>query len=197
MASLEVFWDVASPYTYLAVTQLPAIAERTGAELTLRPFLLGGVFKATGNTMPGAVPAKGAYMMNDLGRWAAEYGVPVKKPGEVPFPINSVAPMRCAIVAGRKGLSQQIAQALTKTYWADGKDVSQPDVLAEVIASVGLDPQEVTTSIQEQSVKDELRMLTEKAVARGAFGAPTMFVGDEMFWGNDRLQHVEAALRGQ
>ena len=197
MAAIEIFWDVASPYTYLAITQLPAIAERTGAELVFRPFLLGGVFKATGNNMPGAVPAKGAHMMNDLTRWAEQYGVTIKKPGEVPFPINSVTPMRVAIVAGRKGLGREAAQALTRAYWGEGRDVSQPEVLTDVVTSLGLDPTEMVKAIQEQSVKDELRTQTGEAVERGAFGAPTMFVEGQMFWGNDRLQHVEAALRAK
>ena len=196
MTKLEVFWDAASPYTFLAVTQIPSLAERTGAEVVYRPFLLGGVFKATGNQMPGAVAAKGAYMMNDLERWAQHYGVAMKKPGEVPFPINTVAPMRVAVAAGRHGKAAEIATAMTKIYWADGRNISEPEVLADVAASIGLDAAAIATEIQDQTVKDELRANTEEAVARGAFGAPTMFVNDQMFWGNDRLDHVEAALRG-
>ncbi len=195
MTKLEVYWDVASPYTYLALTQIPGLVERTGAEVVYRPFLLGGVFKATGNTMPGAVAAKGAYMMEDLKRWATEYGVTMKLPGEVPFPINSVGPMRLAVAAGRRGQGPAIAQALIRAYWVDGKDVSQPDVLSSVAESIGLDPAAMAADLQDQSVKDELRSSTEEAVARGAFGSPTMFVNGTMFWGNDRLPHVEAALR--
>ena len=121
------------------MTQIPAVVERTQAEVVYRPFLLGGVFKATGNTMPGAVPAKGAYMMSDLTRWASYYGVPIKKPGEVPFPINTVGAMRTAIAAGRRGKAAEVAAALTRAYWAEGHDVSQPEALGQVIVSLGLD----------------------------------------------------------
>ncbi len=195
MRTVEVFWDVASPYSYLALTQLPAVAERTGAEVVYRPFLLGGVFKATGNSMPGVVPQKAAFMNADLRRWATQYGVSMKMPGEVPFPINTVAAMRMAVAVGRKGRSAQIASELTRAYWAQGHDVSQPEALAAVASSLGFDPAEIATEIQDPSVKDELRSTTEEAVNRGAFGAPSMFVDGQLYWGNDRLAHVEQALK--
>jgi 2-hydroxychromene-2-carboxylate isomerase len=192
---LEFFWDVGSPYTYLAATQLPLLAQRTGATIRYRPFLLGGVFKSTGNSRPIEVAAKAAHLLSDLGRWRDHYGVPMKLPPEVPFPINTLGPMRAAVAADAKGKGEAFCHAVFRRYWAEGKDVSNADELGSVVASVGLDPREVLEASVSQEVKDHLRKNTEEAVQRGAFGAPAFFVGGELFWGNDRLHFVEAKLK--
>jgi 2-hydroxychromene-2-carboxylate isomerase len=195
MAKLEVFWDVGSPYTYLAVTQLPALAKRTGAEIVLVPFLLGGVFKGAGNTMPAAVPAKATYMMEDLKRWRDLYRVPLKiPPAEVIFPLNTLLPMRAAVAAKRAGKGDVYCNAIFAAYWGDGRDVSLPEVVEEVARSIGIDGAQLLKDAASQEVKDELRKNTEEATARGAFGAPAMFIGDELYWGNDRLDFVERRL---
>lgn len=193
---LEVFWDVTSPYTYLAHTQLRALAERTGAALRYRPMLLGGVFKATGNAMPAATPGKGPYMMRDLARWRDRYGVPFRMPvEEVPFPLVGVLPMRVATVFDVDGRGVEGADALMRGYWAQGRDLSERAQLAATIAEVDDDADGVLARAESPEIKARLREVTDEAVRRGVFGAPTFFVGSDMFWGNDRLGFVEDRLR--
>jgi len=192
---IEFFWDPASPYTYLASTQIEALAARVHAGLEWRPFLLGKVFEATGNRMPAAVPAKGKHLFTDVQRWAQYYGVPVNFPKV--FPLNSLLPLRAGIAAAAHGKAAAFAKAVMKAYWAEGIDVSKPDAVAAVAGSVGLDAAALLAQAQEQAVKDQLRAYTEEAVKRGAFGAPTFFVGEQMFWGNDRLVLLEQFLGGK
>lgn len=194
MKKLEFFWDVGSPYTYLASTQLAGLRARTGVEIQYRPFLLGGVFKAVGNRPPAALAHKAKFMLEDLGRWARQYGVELKLPPEVPFPINTLIPMRTAVAAETLGKGVEFCDAVFARYWREGHDVSRPEQLASVIQGIGLDPAEVASRAQSQPAKDRLRENSDEAIRRGAFGAPTFFVGDAMFFGNDRLGHVEAAL---
>lgn len=194
-ATIEFFWDPASPYTYLASTQIGPLAARAGASLEWKPFLLGKVFEATGNRMPAAIPAKGKHLFCDVQRWAQFYGVPVSFPKV--FPVNSVLALRAGIAAAAHGQAAEFACAVMKAYWADGADISQPAVVGEVAAALGLDGAALLAQAQEQPVKDALRANTEEAVRRGAFGAPTFFVGEQMFWGNDRLVLLEQYLCGK
>ncbi len=191
---LEYFYDFVSPFTYLANGQLPGIVSRTGCELIARPFFLGGVMKATGNAPPVHVPAKGAYMFGDLGRWARRYGVTIQMPAV--FPFSSLKAMRGAIVAEREDRERVYRNACFHAIWAEGIDVSGNDGLGLVAERAGLDPAAFLAAIEQPDVKDALAANTSEAVERGAFGAPTFFVnGAEMFWGNDRLDFVEEALR--
>ncbi len=191
----EFYWDVVSPYTYMAHTQLASLCERTGAEAVYRPFLLGGVMNATGNRPPATVPAKGIYMGSDLARWREHYEVPFLLPvREVPFPIRSVLPMRVALVLGDEGAGRAFADAVMRAYWAEGTDVSEEPGLIDLIGQMGFDAARVLQAASSPAVKQRLKDETDRAVQRGAFGAPTFFVGDEMFWGNDRLHFVEEAL---
>jgi 2-hydroxychromene-2-carboxylate isomerase len=195
---LEFFWDVGSPYTYLASTQLDALRERTAAEVRWRPFLLGGVFKGVGNTMPASVLAKAQYMKADLRRWSARYGVKILvPPDEVIFPINSLTAMRCAVAAERAGFGAGVrfAKAAFSAYWTEGRDLSQPGEVQNAAAAAGIDGATLLAASSEQAVKDELRANTEEAIRRGAFGAPALFIGEELYWGNDRLDFVERRLR--
>jgi 2-hydroxychromene-2-carboxylate isomerase len=193
--NIEFFWDAASPYTYLAATQIEALAARAGAAVTWRPFLLGKVFEATGNRMPAAIPAKGKHLFCDVQRWARHYGVPVAFPKI--FPVNSVLALRAGIAAGAQGKSAAFALAVMRAYWAGGADISQPASVSAAASAAGLDGAALLAQAQEQPVKDQLRANTEEAVRRGAFGAPTFFVGEQMFWGNDRLVLLEEFLRGK
>ena len=193
--SIEFFWDAASPYTYLAATQVGALAARAGVAVNWRPFLLGKVFEATGNRMPASVPAKAKHLFSDVQRWAQHYGVPVAFPKV--FPVNSVLALRAGIAAAGQGKGPEFALALMKAYWADGADISQPQVVGAVAGALGLDAAALLAQTQEQALKDQLRANTEEAVRRGAFGAPTFFVGEQMFWGNDRLVLLEEFLRGK
>ena len=194
---IEFFFDIGSPYSYLAATQVEAIGARTGAEIVWRPFLLGGVFKTIGNRPPAALAPKGSWMLDDLARWADHYGVPFAMSSH--FPINSLLPMRAltAVSSLEPSRVSALALALFEDYWARDVDVSRPEGVADAAARVGLDAPELLEQSVEQAHKDRLREVTEEAIDRGAFGAPTFFVGDAMFWGNDRLHFVEAeATRG-
>ncbi|HUL58036.1 MAG TPA: 2-hydroxychromene-2-carboxylate isomerase [Anaeromyxobacteraceae bacterium] len=188
---LEFFYDFVSPYSYLASTRVAALAERQAANLRWRPFLLGGVFKATGNRAPIEVEAKGRHMWIDLQRWAKRLGVPLVRPD--PFPVASILALRSALEAERQGKLVPFTHAVYRAYWGEGRDISQPDLLAQLAASVGLDGPAVVAAAPQH--KEALARQTQDAVDRGAFGAPTFFVGGEMFVGNDRLELVEDALR--
>jgi len=190
---LEFFFDFGSPTTYLAHTQMPGIAERTGAEVAYRPMLLGGVFKATGNQSPVTLPAKAKWMGSDLQAFARRYGVPFERNRW--FPINTITLMRGAVAMQKQGRLAPYADAIFHAMWVEPQNMNDPQVVSTVLTKAGFDPKELLTAIEDQSVKDELRTNTEEAVSRGVFGAPTFFVGERMFFGQDRLDFVEEELR--
>jgi 2-hydroxychromene-2-carboxylate isomerase len=192
--TVEFFFDFGSPASYLAWTQLPAICRAAGATLVYRPMLLGGVFQATGNASPVTVPAKGKYMLTDLARFAKRYGVPMRFNPH--FPINTLALMRGATGLQMREPAQFDAYvtAMFRAMWVDGQNMGDPVVVAEVLTHAGLDPQAVLALTADPAMKDALKASTEEAVRRGAFGAPTMFVGAHMFFGQDRLDFVREAL---
>ena len=193
--TIEFFWDPASPFTYLASTQIEKIAADCNAALAWKPFVLGKAFEATGNRPPISVPAKGQHLFKDLRRWAMYYGIPLQFPKS--FPVNSIAPERAAIAADRAGKGAEFAKAVMAAHWGEGRDISQPDELKAVAAAVGLDGDAILAATQDSAVKETLKNNTEEAIKRGAFGAPTFFVGEEMFWGNDRLELLRAHLKGK
>jgi len=190
MADLEFFYDFVSPYSYLASTRVEAEARKVGGSVRFRPFLLGGVFKATGNRAPLETPAKFAHMWTDLGRWARRLGVPLERPST--FPVLTILPLRAAFAAEKAGALVPYTHALFRAYWAEGKDISNAKVLEEVAAKAGLDGPALVA--EAPSYKEALVRQTQEAVDRGAFGAPTLFVGSEMFVGNDRLDFAVEAL---
>ena len=191
---VEFFFDVGSPTTYLAWTQLPALCTRAGAALAYRPMLLGGVFQATGNASPAAVPAKGRYMNDDMARFARRYGVPLAMNPH--FPINTLTLMRGAAGAQLRAPERFEAylRGVFKAMWIEGLNLNDPAVAAKALVAAGFDPTEVMAWANDAEVKAALRATTEEAVARGVFGAPTMFVGSEMYFGQDRLDFVREAL---
>jgi 2-hydroxychromene-2-carboxylate isomerase len=193
MARLEYFFDYVSPFSYLADTQIPALIERTGAELVYRPFFLGGAMQAAKNSPPMTVPNKGAYMMADIRRWAKRYGVELNMNPH--FPVNTLHVMRAAVAALDDERFPDFHRAMFRGMWVTGQNLGDTEVLKAAIDDAGLDGAAIVARSKEQDVKDKLRQNTEEAVSRGAFGAPTLFVGEEMFWGNDRLDFVEEALR--
>jgi 2-hydroxychromene-2-carboxylate isomerase len=193
MKKLEFFFDLSSPYSYMASTQMKPLADKTGAEVVWRPMVLGAVFKATGNEMPARIPAKARWMGNDLMRWADHYGVPFRFSSH--FPANAIKAMRLVLVDDAKAAA--VALAGFGAMWADDRNLTDDSVLRSVAEMGGLDPAAAMQAIETPAIKDKLRANTDEAIARGAFGAPTMIVGDELFWGNDRLHFVEAALRGK
>ncbi|HEY8208304.1 MAG TPA: 2-hydroxychromene-2-carboxylate isomerase [Myxococcaceae bacterium] len=191
--TLEFFFDLLSPYSYLASTQVEAVCARAGAALAWRPFLLGAVFKATENASPLNNPHKAAYLLTDLARWAGHYGLP---PFTVPaeFPFRVVDADRLVLVAGEQGKAGAFARAAFRAIWTEGKDLGMPEALVEVLRSVEIDPGTAMDRAGSIDIKEALKKNGEEAVARGAFGAPTFFVGEEMFVGNDRLPFVEREL---
>jgi 2-hydroxychromene-2-carboxylate isomerase len=192
--SVEFYFDFVSPAAYLAWTQLPKICEETGAQLIWRPMLLGGVFQATGNRAPFTVPPKGSYLFVDLARFAKRYDVPLNLNPH--FPMSTLMLMRAAV-----GLQERrdrrfadYCAAMFRAVWIDAQNMGDPAVVSDVLTKSGFDPQEMLALSGEPEVKEGLKAATEAAVQRGVFGAPTFFVGDEMFWGQDRLDFVRDAL---
>jgi 2-hydroxychromene-2-carboxylate isomerase len=192
--TVEFYFDLGSPATYLAYTQLPKICEQTDSQLIYIPILLGGVFKATGNASPAAVPAKGRYMFQDLDRYAKRYGVPLKFNPH--FPINTLMLMRA--VTGMQLRHPERFQAfidcLFHALWVEGRSLDDLATVASVLTQNGFDPNEVLALTADEEVKATLKDNTEKAVQRGVFGAPSMFVDHQLFFGQDRLDFVLEAL---
>lgn len=194
MKQVEFFFDVGSPYSYLAYHQLPKIAQAKGAEIVWRPMLLGGVFQATGNSSPATVPAKGQYSNIDLERWAKHFGVPIRQNPH--FPINTLQLMRGAVGMQLRSDAEfhRYLAAIFSAMFEHPRNLGDLQELAAVLEAAGISPALMLELVQDDRVKQTLRKTTEEAVARGVFGAPTFFVGDAMFWGQDRLHFVEAAL---
>lgn len=195
MKRVELYYDYSCPYAYLASTQIEAICQRTGAELVWRPMLLGGVFNALG-AQPSLGPAKARLNLLDMHRWADHWGVPFVMPAT--HPNRTVLALRATIAAGND--VARAAHALYRAYWAEGRDVSRPEVVREALDGAGLDGAALVARAEDQAIKDDLRARTDEAVSRGVFGAPTLFVTaggkTETFWGQDRLHFVEKALGG-
>ena len=192
--TLEFFFDLGSPATYLAYTQLPALCAETGTQLVYQPMLLGGVFKATGNASPITVPAKGRYMFNDLARYAQRYNVTLRFNPH--FPINTLVLMRAVtgIHIHQPERFQAFIDCLFRALWVEGRHLGDPAVVAAVLTEAGFNPEDVLALANDESVKAALKANTEQAVQRGVFGAPSMFVGDQLFFGQDRLEFVREAL---
>ncbi|RZJ10987.1 MAG: 2-hydroxychromene-2-carboxylate isomerase, partial [Haliea sp.] len=174
--TVEFYFDVGSPAAYIAWTQLPRLCEGAGASIDYKPMLLGGVFQATGNHSPTTVPAKGKYMMDDLGRFAARYGVPFANNPH--FPINTLMLMRVAV-----GLQMRDPQrffpyvdAVYRAIWVDARNMNDPEVVGQVLQAAGLNPMHLVALAGDQAVKDRLKAITQEAVERGVFGAPTFFI---------------------
>lgn len=193
--TVECFFDVGSPAAYLAWTQLPRIAAETGAEVVWRPMLLGGVFKATGNSSPVMLPAKGRWLMADLARWAARYGVPFRVPPG--FPLNTLWLMRVATGLQRERPADfaRYLRTVFEAIFARGLALGESAVLTQVLTDAGFDVAVLEALAADPAVKQALIATTDEAVARGVFGAPSLFVGDELHFGQDRLDFVAAALR--
>ena len=194
---VEFLFDFGSPTAYLAYTQLPEIAKQHGAEIVWTPILLGGVHKASGNQSPVMVPAKGRWMFSDIAKWAKRYGVPFAMNPN--FPVNTIALMRGAVAMQMKMPDQFLAyvDAMFKAMWEKPRNLGDPAEVASVLTEAGLDAEKIFALVGEQGVKDKLKANSDDAVERGVFGAPTFFIGDEMFFGQDRLEFVAEALEAQ
>lgn len=191
--TIECFFDFGSPATYLAWTQLPLLAAKHNAKLIWRPMLLGAVFKATGNQSPAMNPAKGRYMLTDFQRYAKHYGVPMKfNPF---FPINTMTLMRGAVALQDDPRFDEYLYTVFTAIWVEEQDMGQPEVVASVLEKAGFDAPALLAQCSDEAVKEKLKANTEEAVTRGAFGAPTIYIDGEMFFGQDRLPMIEKALQ--
>nr|WP_145544966.1 2-hydroxychromene-2-carboxylate isomerase [Variovorax boronicumulans] len=197
MPDIEFFFDISSPWTYLAFTNVQPMAAELGATIRWRPFMVGGVFNTVNPTVYESrrtpVPAKQAYLGKSLQDWARWTGVQIKFPPTV-FPVNSVKLMRGCLVLDGTGQLPAFAKAGFEAYWRDDLDIAQDAVVREVCQRAGVDADALLAAIGAQPVKDQLRANTEELIARGGFGTPTLFLGDDMFFGNDHLPLVRAAL---
>jgi 2-hydroxychromene-2-carboxylate isomerase len=198
MARLEFFYDCGSPWTYLAFSKIEGIARAHAAELIWRPILVGGVFNAVNDTVYESRakpnPRKAKYHAKDLQDWARLYGLAIGWPSV--FPVNSVKAMRGAIAADERGAQVPWSRACFEAYWGRDQDLAQDAVLEDVAKRAGIDAGWLLARIAAPEIKNRLRENTEELIARGGFGSPTMFVdGSDMYFGNDRLPLVEAALR--
>lgn len=189
LKKLEFFYDYVSPYSYLANSQVGEVA---GPNLVYRPIFLGAVMQATGNKPPGSVRIKGKYLQKDIARWADHYGVEYNS--NPMFPQNTLKALRLAIVAQQDGMFDQVHDALFAAMFVHRSDMNDDQVLAEIMNAAGMEESTTFARIADPSVKDELKRNTDEAIDRGVFGAPTFFVGDEMFFGNDRFDFIKEAL---
>ncbi len=194
--SAEFFFDVGSPASYLAWTQLPTLCAQAGANLVYRPMLLGGVFQATGNASPAMVPAKGLYMAHDLARFAQRYGVAFRMNPH--FPVNTLQWMRGIVGMQLRDPArlETLLNAVFSALWVQGANLNDATVSAATLLDAGFDPAEVHGLVNDTDIKAALKANTEEAVARGVFGAPTVFVDGVMYFGQDRLDFVREALAG-
>jgi 2-hydroxychromene-2-carboxylate isomerase len=194
---LDLYFDCSSPWTYLAFHAVQPLAAELAVEIAWKPILVGGVFNAVNRSVYDSRatpnPLKQTYMLKDLAAWARLYGLAIKFPPTV-FPVNSVKCMRGAFVALDEGKLVPYATAAFEAYWGDDRDISKEEVLADIAAKAGIERQRFFAGIETDACKTRLRANTDELIARGGFGSPTLFVGDEMFFGNDRMPLVRAAL---
>ncbi|RYF93485.1 MAG: 2-hydroxychromene-2-carboxylate isomerase [Caulobacteraceae bacterium] len=194
---LDFIFDFASPNAYMAAQVIPGILERTGATLNVIPCLLGGLFKATGNQAPftafGGIKGKMDYEMLESRRFVAKHGL-AKFRMNPHFPINTLLIMRAFVAAGLEGVGERYMTVVLKAMWEDGQNMGDPEVVAKVLTDGGLDAAAILARAQTDEVKGVLMHNTTAAAERGAFGIPTFFVGDEIFFGKERLGQVEEEL---
>jgi 2-hydroxychromene-2-carboxylate isomerase len=194
--TFEFLFDFGGPNSYLAYKMLPDLCARTGAQVVYVPILLGGLFKLTNNQAPmmryAETPAKQKYEMLEFQRFIKAHAIPFKMNPR--FPLNTLYVMRGAIAAQRLGCFAPYVDAVMTAMWHDGADMGDLDVMRDVLDKAGLDSDALLALADDPEVKAELISNTEAAAKRGAFGVPTFFVDEDMFWGKERLGQVEAAL---
>jgi 2-hydroxychromene-2-carboxylate isomerase len=195
MSAIDFFFDFGSPTSYLAYAQMPGLAKRTGTTINYKPFLLGGVYQATQNRSPMEIPTKREWMLQDMKFFADRYGVAFQFNPH--FPINTLHLMRGAMHAQHEGWLLRYCDAIFKAMWADAKNLGDAKVIVQVLDAADLAGQKIVEATQDASVKEALKSATEEATKRGLFGAPTVFVGSRMFFGQDRIQFVEELLQSQ
>ena len=185
-------FDFGSPYSYLAYNYLSPIKD-AGAQIELKPVLLGGIFKATGNQPPATVQKKGEYMFKDIKRWANKLDISFKM--NPYFPILTVPHMRGAILAQKKNILEDYMQSMFDSMWLKGLNLNDQEILTKVASESGIDPNDFAEGISSDEIKDELRLNTQFAIDKGAFGVPTYFFENEMFWGIDSIKFLLESLK--
>ena len=191
---LDFYFDFGSPASYLAYKRLRQLESKYDLVVNWIPMLLGGVFKATGNVSPVTVPAKGNYMVNqDFPRFAKRYDVPMRF--NPYFPINTLNLMRGAVATQSEGVFDTYANAVFDAMWQEQLDLGQVDIVVKTLQKAGLDAMALLELTQNDAIKQTLIANTNQAVDRGVFGAPTMFIGEDMYFGQDRLDFIEAHLK--
>ncbi len=185
---LEFWYEFASTYSYISVMRIDELAKREGVLIKWRPFLLGPIFKSQGwATSPFNIyESKGRYMWRDIERLADKYGIPWEKPSE--FPRNGLRVSRVALVAEQEGWCEEFSRKVFQANFAQDKDISDEAVIASILDSIGKSSAQVIERAKSDETKLKLRAQTEQAMEKGIFGAPTFSAGDELFWGNDRLE---------
>lgn len=186
--SCEMWFDFASPYSYLAIERLPSLARQSGVQVVLRPFLLGPIFQAQGwNDSPFRLfPGKGAYMMRDVARLAAKYGIAYQRPSQ--FPRMSVLAARIALLGQDQPWGDAFCRAVFRANFVDDLDIQDESVMVDLLGALIQDGSALVAQARAESTKEALRRRVDRARELGIFGAPTVMVGQEMFWGNDRLE---------
>jgi 2-hydroxychromene-2-carboxylate isomerase len=194
---IEFFFDCSSPWTWLAFHNIQPMARELGVGIRWRPVLVGGIFNAVNPSVyefrERGVPAKQAYLRKDLQDWARLAGLSILFPPST-FPVNSVKAMRGCILLEPEGKLVPFAQAAFEAYWTHDRDISKDDVLADLCERVGVEPARFFEGIATPAIKERLKANTDEVIARGGFGSPTIFVGDDMYFGNDRLALVREAI---
>ena len=180
-------FDFGSPYSYLAYNNLNSIRE-AGGEVTIMPVLLGGIFKATGNQPPATVQKKGEYMFKDINRWSQKLDIPFKM--NPYFPILTVPHMRGAVLAQRENILEKYMQVMFEAIWVKAMNLNDQEILSNIAEKSGIDPNQFAEEISSDEIKNKLRENTEFAISKGAFGVPTYYLDDEMFWGIDSVKFL-------
>lgn len=193
--TFDYYFDFGSLASYLAHTQMDKIKTETGATPNYLPMLLGGVFKATGNASPASVPAKGKYIFVDFKRFADSYGVPLETNPYFPIITTTLMRMLTGLQMRSDARMHEFMDVIFKAIWVDALNLNDPEVLTSVLTKAQFDPAELLTLANEQATKDKLKDVTTQAVERGVFGAPTFFVGTQMYWGQDRIEQLKLALK--
>ncbi len=185
-------FDFGSPYSYLAYNNLNSIRE-AGGEVTIMPVLLGGIFKATGNQPPATVQKKGEYMFKDINRWSKKLDIPFKM--NPYFPILTVPHMRGAVLAQRENILEKYMQVMFEAIWVKAMNLNDQEILTNIAEKSGIDPNQFSEEISSDEIKNKLRENTEFAISKGAFGVPTYYLDDEMFWGIDSVKFLLDGLK--